>query len=131
MPSEIKSRNFFFLRPYEPQLDRIGALAERYFRDDPNTCLIKLRQFGEQIAQQLAARTGLLTSPDEPQSDLLRRLKFDRAAPREVVELFHQLRIVGNQYCSAHLLPSHRLASISRVSRLKAIKSEFFTRVNQ
>ena len=39
--------------------------------------------------------------------------------------------LVYIQYCSAHLLLNHRLASISRVSRLKAIKSEFFTRVNQ
>jgi len=68
MPSEIESQNFFFLRPDEQQLDRIGALAERYFPDDPNTCLIKLRQFGEDLARQSAARNGVLTSTDEPQS---------------------------------------------------------------
>ena len=38
--------NFDFLKSYDAQLVRLGALAERYFKEDPNTCLIKLRQFG-------------------------------------------------------------------------------------
>ncbi len=39
--------NFDFLEVYDTQLVRLGALAERYFKEDPNTCLIKLRQFAE------------------------------------------------------------------------------------
>jgi type I restriction enzyme R subunit len=97
MPTECVSRNFGFLRVYEPQLDRLGALAERYFADDPSTCLIKLRQFGEELARQLAARSGLLVTPEELQSDLLRRLKFEPAVPTEVLDLFHQVRMVGNR----------------------------------
>ncbi len=65
--------------------------------DDPNTCLIKLRQFGEVLAQLVAAKGGLFRSQDEPQSDLLRRLSVERIAPREVVDLFHQLRMTGNR----------------------------------
>lgn len=91
------SANFGFLGKHEPQLERLGALAERYFREDPNTCLIKLRQFSELLAQLLAAKAGLYTSADEAQSDLLRRLRFDRVLPREVGELFHQIRISGNK----------------------------------
>ena len=34
-------------------------LAERYFPEDPNTSLLKLRQLGELLAQLLASRTGL------------------------------------------------------------------------
>ena len=45
------SANFDFLGKYDVQLVRLGALAERYFKEDPNTCLIKLRQFGEVLAQ--------------------------------------------------------------------------------
>ena len=37
------SINFAHLRPYDEQLFRLGSLAERYFPDDPNTALIKLR----------------------------------------------------------------------------------------
>jgi hypothetical protein len=40
--------------------------AERYFHDDPNTCLIKLRQFAELLAQLIAAKTGLMTRATKP-----------------------------------------------------------------
>ncbi|MBC7618144.1 MAG: hypothetical protein H7293_04000, partial [Candidatus Saccharibacteria bacterium] len=60
MKNNIRS-NFDMLLPYEEQLWRLGALAERYFAEDPNTSLLKLRQFSEILAQSLAARTGLFT----------------------------------------------------------------------
>lgn len=121
MPSEIKSQNFFFLRSYEQQLDRIGALAERYFPDDPNTCLIKLRQFGEELARQTAARNGVLTTTDEPQADLLRRLKFDRAAPHEVLDLFHQIRIAGNRAAHEHIGDHRDALTALKITRELAI----------
>ncbi|MBZ0302248.1 MAG: type I restriction-modification system endonuclease [Anaerolineae bacterium] len=98
----LTSPNFGFLAVYDLRLVTLAALAERYFRDDPNTCLMKLRQFGEALAEQLAARSGLLETPDETQSDLLRRLKFERAAPQEVFDLFHQLRMSGNRAAHDH-----------------------------
>jgi type I restriction enzyme, R subunit len=98
----VQSANFGFLANHDVQLVRLGALAERYFGDDPNTALIKLRQFGELLAQVTAAKAGLFTSPDEQQSDLLRRLKFERVVPAEVADLFHQVRVVGNKATHAH-----------------------------
>jgi type I restriction enzyme R subunit len=92
----MRSSNFDFLKPHDPQLVRLGALAERYFHDDPNTSLIKLRQFGELLAQLVAAKTGLYESADDTQSNLLRRLRFERVLPPEVADLFHTLRILGN-----------------------------------
>src|SRR4051794_4248285 len=77
----VQTPNFGFLTRYNVQLARLGALAERYFPDDPNTCLIKLRQFGEVLAQLTAAKAGLFTNAEEQQSDLLRRLKFERVVP--------------------------------------------------
>ena len=65
------SANFDFLGTHDAQLVRLGGLAERYFKDDPNTSLIKLRQFGEVLAQLTAAKSGLLASPEEQQADLL------------------------------------------------------------
>ena len=97
MNAGITSRNFEFLSAYDAQLLRLATLGERYFRDDPNTCLIKLRQFGELLAQEVAARVGLFASADEPQSDLLRRLRAERAVPPPAMDLFHQIRIAGNQ----------------------------------
>ncbi len=93
----VPSANFGFLAKHDVQLARLGALAERYFSEDPNTTLIKLRQFAELLAQLTAAKAGLFTGPDEPQSDLLRRLKFERVVAPEVADLFHQVRIAGNQ----------------------------------
>lgn len=91
------SANFDFLGKQDAQLVRLGALAERYFKDDPNTCLIKLRQFGEILAQMTAAKAGLYSSPEEQQTELLRRLKFERVLPDQPADLFHQIRIVGNR----------------------------------
>lgn len=97
MSEVITSANFSFLAVHDAQLVRLGALAERYFKDDPATSLIKLRQYGETLAQIVAAKAGLFQDPQEQQADLLRRLKFDRIVPREVGELFHHLRVVGNK----------------------------------
>lgn len=83
MQINIRS-NFDMLRAYEEQLWRLGALAERYFADDPNTSLLKLRQFSELLAQSLAARTGLYTNAAETQCDLIRRLHGEVALPKEV-----------------------------------------------
>lgn len=91
------SANFDFLGKHDEQLVRLGALAERYFKDDPNTCLMKLRQFGEVLAQLTAAKAGLFSSPEEQQTELLRRLKFERVLPEQPADLFHQIRIVGNR----------------------------------
>jgi type I restriction enzyme R subunit len=89
--------NFSFLEKIEPQVSRLGMLAERYFEEDPNTCQIKLRQLSELTAQLTASRFGLVIDPSDNFADILRRLKFECRLPREVVELFHSLRIAGNQ----------------------------------
>jgi len=91
------SLNFSFLAVHDAQLVRLGALAERYFADDPNTCLIKLRQYGELLAQLTAANIGLYTSPEEKQVDLLRRLRERGVLKGDVDRLFHELRKMGNE----------------------------------
>jgi type I restriction enzyme R subunit len=90
------STNFVHLRSYDEQLFRLGSLAERYFPEDPNTALIKLRQLGERLAQQVASRFGVFSSAQETQLALIRRLEFDGLIEREVAALFHDLRSKGN-----------------------------------
>lgn len=90
------SANFAFLVAHDPLLDHLGALAERYFADDSSTCLLKLRQFGEVLAQRTAAVAGLYASTEESQVDLLARLRDHGLLPREVGDLFHGLRKAGN-----------------------------------
>ena len=121
MVPEITSQNFAFLLPYERQLDRLGALAERYFADDPSTALIKLRQFGEELARQTAARSGLLTVSDESQSDLLRRFKLERAIPPDVLDLFHQVRLIGNRAAHEGYGDHREALTILKIARQLAI----------
>src|ERR1700730_13182930 len=86
---QVASANFSFFAERYPQLERIGAQSERYFSDDPIVSLITIRQFGEALAQLVAARSGLFTDANEPQADLLRRLSIDGNYPRNVLDLFH------------------------------------------
>ena len=58
-----KSPNFSFLSEHSTLLAQCAIQAERYVFDDPNTALIKLRQFGELLAQEVAARTGVEIFP--------------------------------------------------------------------
>ncbi|MEW6211074.1 MAG: type I restriction-modification system endonuclease [Acidobacteriota bacterium] len=92
----LPQTNFAHLREHDEQLLRLGMLAERYFADDPNTCLLKLRQFAELLAQILASRVGLFESPEESQYDLLKRLQDEGILPREVAQLFNEIRRKGN-----------------------------------
>ncbi|GBO56877.1 single-stranded-DNA-specific exonuclease RecJ [Pseudanabaena sp. lw0831] len=93
---EIKSANFSFLREHDPQLVNLAARAEQYFHSDSNTCILKLRQFAERLAQHIADETGHYQAQDEAQVELLRRLKAEGVISREVAELFHSIRIGGN-----------------------------------
>lgn len=88
--------NFSVLSQHDEQLLRLGMLAEKYFADDPNTCLLKLRQLAESLTQLLAARSGLYVSPEETQYELLRRLLDSSVLPREVYQIFGEIRRAGN-----------------------------------
>ncbi len=109
--------NFSVLNQHDEQLLRIGMLAEKYFADDPNTCLLKLRQLAESLAQLLAARTGLYISPEETQHELLRRLQDSNIMPREIFQMFNEVRRAGN--AANHTLSGdHRTA----LSSLKLVR---------
>jgi type I restriction enzyme, R subunit len=88
--------NFGFLFDHDPKLVQLGAFAERYFRDDPPTCLIKVRQLAELVAKLIAAHHALYAKDRETFEERLRRLHYDRIIPREVNDIFHKLRILGN-----------------------------------
>jgi type I restriction enzyme, R subunit len=103
------SPNFAFLNVHDRQLVKLATLAEKYFKDDPITCLMKLRQFGELLAQLIAANVGLYLYPDESQIDLLNRLHSRNLLPGDVKNLFHQLRKSGND-ATHQLRGSHGLA---------------------
>jgi type I restriction enzyme R subunit len=90
------SANFTFLKPHGQQLYRLAVLSEGYFRAAPNTTLMKLRQFAELLAQEVAARSGVLSAPEASFSDVLSQLKRSRRTPRQILDFFHLLRVKGN-----------------------------------
>lgn len=51
--------NFAHLAQHDEQLLRLGLLAEKHFADDPNTCLLKLRQLSDLLAQLVAWQLSL------------------------------------------------------------------------
>lgn len=49
----VSPSDFSHLKAHDEQLVRLGMLAEQYSPDDPNTALLKLRQWTEALAQLL------------------------------------------------------------------------------
>lgn len=63
--------NFGFLKEHNPVFLELASNAERVFSSDPNTTLIKLRQLGEALAQDLASRCDISFDERTTQADLL------------------------------------------------------------
>lgn len=95
-PRGTLTSNFARLGEHDEQLLRIGMLAERYFAEDPNTCLLKLRQLTEVLAQLVASSVGVYEKPEEGQYELLGRLRDHGILPREIYQLFNEVRRAGN-----------------------------------
>jgi type I restriction enzyme R subunit len=91
------SSNFSFLQEHDPVFLQLASAAEQVFASDPNTTLIKLRQLGEALAQDLATRAGIEFDATTTQSDLLYKLSRDIQLDQNIRSLFHTLRIEGNK----------------------------------
>src|SRR5437773_4807376 len=96
------SPNFAFLMQYDEVPVRHAALAERYIFDDPNSALIKLRQFGELLAQHAAAYTGVAVEAHDSQRELLDQLWDRQIINAQVSQLLHGLRKSGNEAAHQH-----------------------------
>lgn len=92
-----ESSNFAFLREHDPVFFQLASTAERVFASDPNTTLIKLRQLGEALAQDLAVRAGIEFDANASQIDLLARLSREIQLDGNIRNLFHILRVEGNK----------------------------------
>ncbi|MCX6865362.1 MAG: DUF4145 domain-containing protein, partial [Verrucomicrobia bacterium] len=108
-PLPSLTSNFSHLQTHDEQLLRLGMLAERYFADDPNTCLLKLRQLTEVLTQLVASSIGIFDRVDESQYELLSRLRDHGILPVEIYQLFGEIRRTGNAANHA-LTGDHRTA---------------------
>ncbi len=96
LSTAITSLNFSFLKAHDARLVHLGALAEKYFTEDPSTTLVKLRQYAEVMAKIVAARTATNVDAADTFSEILMRLKADRALPPSAADLFYKLKDKGN-----------------------------------
>jgi len=78
----MDSLNFGFLSTHDGRLVTLGGLAERYFRDDPSTAIVKLRQFAELMAKLIAAHHAVYRNERESFEETLRRLSYERYIPK-------------------------------------------------
>jgi type I restriction enzyme, R subunit len=113
------SPNFGFIAQHDEQLAQLGALAERYFADDPNTCLLKLRQFGEYLLQLLAARVRMSDVEGERQIDLMRRLRDKGVLKPKVYDLFDELRRAGND--ANHAFGGNQRVALSNLKHARSL----------
>ena len=97
-----RSANFGFLLDVEPLLLSYGAAAESHVYDDPNTALMKTRQFGEALTDVLIARLALTRSGNR-QVDRVRALDRAGVLPPPVHESLEELRRRGNEAVHQHL----------------------------
>ena len=125
------SRNFSFLAEHDPVFLQLASTAEQVFAADPNTTLIKLRQLGEAIAQDLAARVGIVFDDTTTQADLLFRLGREINLDPTIRGLFHTLRIEGNkathQFRTLHkeAMDGLRVAVVDRLAPMTLAKRLF------
>jgi type I restriction enzyme R subunit len=115
------SANFAFLEQHDPLLLRLCASAERNYYDDPNTTVIKLRQFGEAVVRHLAAVFNVATTADQTQADLLKVLQVRRVIDRNVADLLHYLRREGNQAAHEFETTAQQAKSALKIARELAL----------
>ena len=117
----VACSNFAFLQEHDPVFLQLARTAEQAFASDPNTTLIKLRQFGEALAQDLASRAGIEFEARTSQSDLLYKLGREIDLDQNIRSLFHTLRVEGNK-ATHEFRTQHREAMDGlRVGRALAI----------
>ncbi|MFH1300167.1 MAG: type I restriction-modification system endonuclease [Planctomycetota bacterium] len=100
--STFHSPNFGFLAKHDVVLVKFAALAERYVFDDANSALVKLRQFGELLAEHCAAYAGIALDEQESFRGVLDKLWNAGVTGSQISQLFHGLRKAGNEAAHSH-----------------------------
>ena len=88
---DLKSLNFEPLRSVYPELANMGGYAEHYAHSDPESALVKLRNFAERMVDRLYIRLKLERLPASNFVDLLHNSSFQTVAQPLVLDKFHLL----------------------------------------
>jgi len=96
------SKNFWFLDDHKNNpIYKTAASAEKYVFTDPNICLIKLRQFAEFLAKEIAVINNKQDLLHEDFCTIVEKLEKMKsppppALPREIKKIFDTIRKKGN-----------------------------------
>lgn len=89
--------NFSFLKTKWSNLAEIAELAEENLYQDPNTTIVKLRMFTEQIVDYIFAYDNLEEPEENSFFNKLQLLEREGLIQNEIEDIFHTLRIEGNK----------------------------------
>jgi type I restriction enzyme R subunit len=94
---DLRSLNFEPLRPVYPELATMGGYAEHYAHSDPESALVKLRNFAERLVDRIYDKLKLQRAPQSNFVDLLHNASFREVAQPLVLDKLHLLRRMGNR----------------------------------
>lgn len=94
---DLRSLNFEPLRPVYPELATMGGYAEHYAHSDPESALVKLRNFAERLVDRVYDKLKLQRVPQSNFVDLLHNASFREVAQPLVLDKLHLLRRLGNR----------------------------------
>ncbi|MEJ6952377.1 DEAD/DEAH box helicase [Natronospora cellulosivora (SeqCode)] len=89
--------NFSFLQSKWTSLGDLAKAAEDNLYRDPNTTIVKLRMFAEQIVDYIFAYDNLDLPEEDNLFNKLKLLEREELIQNEIAEIFHSLRIEGNK----------------------------------
>ncbi|GGB73523.1 DEAD/DEAH box helicase family protein [Shewanella inventionis] len=92
-----QSMNFEHIQTKWPQLHQLAAFAEEYAISDPQSSLVKLRCFAEQVVSYLYKELQLPAFPNSNIYDKLTSDDFTSVVPNLITDKLHAIRKSGNQ----------------------------------
>src|SRR6478736_231942 len=107
----VKSLNFEFLRAQVPLLSDLGGFAEKYAHGDPPSAAVKLRNFAEELVEQLYQRHRLPRPYNAQLIDLLEDRTFTAATPNVIQLRLHALRKTGNKGAHGNSVTSETIVA--------------------
>ncbi|CAM4161804.1 DUF4145 domain-containing protein [Serratia nematodiphila] len=92
-----QSLNFEMLRSQWPELAELAYMAERYVHSDPESCLVKLRNYTELMVRWLYRQERLPEGIKANLYDLMNADVFTSMMPEAIIMKMDALRIHGNR----------------------------------
>jgi len=93
----VAESNFTFLKQHDPIFFQLASAAEQFFRADPNTTLIKIRQLSEAFSKEIASQLSIAPFTYKNQNELLYAIDRQLSLDPVVRDLFHTVRKAGNK----------------------------------